>query len=280
MVNNALGIPLMALFMALSSHSAKAQGVETLVQEPQKTIEERSAGLHVRQPDEERAWMEKLPDALEPTPEAQAVGKEAAEKALSGARNQEPLVRTYSDNIWAKVKKEFQKKGLEYDEEYLGRLVYRNREESLYESTHLYVFISESVPNITLRNYQKALEGISVAFVLRGLIGDDPSRFQPTQEWVQRMLCGEPPYDIGSKCFLNPVDISPNLFRVFGIERVPAVVYVPDPLQLASCGLLPLPDKDFYVWYGDLPPSYVLERFREHRPADMTLSTILRQVGR
>lgn len=280
MVSNALGIPLMALFLALSSHSAQGQGVETLVQEPQKVIEERSAGLHVRQPEEERSWLEKLPEDVEPSSAAQKVAKEAAETALNAAKNQDELVRTYSDNIWAKVKEEFEKKGLKYDEEYLGRLVYKNREQSLYETTHLYVFVSESVPSITLRNYQKALDGIPTAFVLRGLIGDDPSKFKPTQEWVQRMLCGDPPYEMGSKCFLNPVDISPNLFRVFGIESVPALVYVPDPSKLASCGLSPLPDKDFYVWYGDLAPSYVLERFLQFIPGDLVLAPLLQQVGR
>ncbi len=281
MINQALFIPLMALFLALSPQSASGQeDVETVVQEPQKTIEERSAGLHLRQPDEERAWMDMLPGALEASPEAAKMGKEVAEEAVIGAKAQESLVQTYKNNIWAKVKEEFEQNGLEYDEEYLGRLVFRNREQSLYESTHLYVFISESVPTVTLRNYQKALEGIPTAFILRGLIGDDPSKFRPTQDWVQRFLCGDPPYEMGSKCFLNPVDISPNLFRVFGIEQVPAVVYVPDPEQLATCGLNPLPDKDYYVWYGDLAPSYVLEQFLPLRPEDGILTGIARQVGR
>lgn len=274
-----LGIPLMAIFLALSPHPDNGNGAETVVQESQKRIEERTAGLHVRQPDGERAWMDSLPDVLETPPQTEKMGKEAAEKAIEAAREQQGLVRTYTENIWVKVKTEFEEKGLRYDEEYLGRLVEENREQSLYENTHLYVFVSESVPDITLRNYLKALEGISTAFVLRGLIGDDPAKFQPTQEWVQRILCGEPPYEAGSKCYLHPVDVSPNLFRTFGIERVPAVVYVPNPEQIASCGLSPMPDKDFFVWYGDLAPFYVLEQIQMLRPDDLTLHSIIRKVG-
>lgn len=279
MVNQALGIPLVAILLALSPQQARGTGAETVVREPQKTIEERTAGVHVRQPDEERAWLDVLPEALEPAPQAQKVAKEEAEKAVTEAKRQQGLVQTYKDNIWAKVKSEFEDKGLRYDEQYLARLVDENREDSLYENTHLFVFISESVPSATLQNYQKALAGAPTAFVLRGLIGDDPSKFQPTQEWVQRMTCGEPPYEAGSKCFLTPVDISPNLFRAFGIERVPAVVYVPNPETIASCGASPMADKDFFVWYGDLAPAYVLQQIQKIRPDDVTLHSIIKKVG-
>lgn len=280
MINQALAVPLAALFLALSSPQAQGNETETVAHEPQKTIEERSAGLHVRQPDEERAWLELLPEAVDTSSQAAQAGKATAEKAVTEAKAQESLVQTFTENIWARVKSELEQQGLGYDEEYLEQLVGRNRENALYEGVHLYVFISASVPDVTLRNYQKALEDIPTVFVLRGLIGDDPSSFQPTQEWVQRFLCGEPPYEMGSKCHLNPVDISPNLFKAFGVENVPALVYVPDSLQIAACGEAPMPDKDFYVWYGDLAPAYVLEQTLKLRPDDFTLSAILRQVGR
>lgn len=280
MVNQALGIPLVAILLALTPQQVRGNGAETVVREPQKTIEERTAGVHVRQPDEERAWLDALPKALEPAPQAQKVVKEVAEKAVIEAKGQQGLVQTYRDNIWAKVKSEFEDKGLQYDEHYLARLVDENREDSLYEKTHLLVFISESVPNVTLQNYQKALAGVPAAFVLRGLIGDDPSKLQPTQDWVQRMICGATPHEAGSKCFLTPVDISPNLFRAFSIEQVPAVVYVPTPEQIASCGASPMADKDFLVWYGDLAPAYVLEQMQKLRPDDVTLHSIIQKVGR
>ena len=279
MINQALGLSLAVVFLALSPCQVKANGAET-VEKSQKTIEERTAGVHARQPDAERAWMEVLPEMLEAPAQEGKEAKETAEKAVSAAKGQQSLVKTYTDNIWARVKSEFEDKGLRYDEEYLRRLVDANRENGLYENTHVYVFISESVPGVTLRNYQNALMEVPTTFVLRGLVGEDPSNFQPTQEWVQRMLCGEPPYETGSKCFMNPVDISPNLYRIFGIDRVPALVYVPDPAQIASCGVSPMPDKDFFVWYGDLAPSYVLEQIRQLRPDDETLRAIIGKVGR
>lgn len=276
-MNQALGIPLIAFFLALSSPLAKGSGAEALVQEPQKRIEEKSAGLHLRQPDKERAWLNELSGTFEPSPET---AKKAADKAIAGARQQEPLVKTFEENIWAKVQSEFKRSELNYDEKYLEKLVQQNREDGIYEATHLYIFISKSVPAVTLRNYQRALEGIPTAFVLRGPIGDDPSRFAPTQEWVQRFICGEPPYEAGSKCFLNPVDISPNLYRIFGIESVPAMVYVPNPTLIASCGMSPMEEHGYFVWYGDLAPAYVLEQIQKLRPDDQILSDILRRVGR
>lgn len=224
--------------------------------------------------------MDILPEAMETAPQTEKTAKEAAEKAVAAARDQQGLVETYTGDIWAKVKSEFEDKGLRYDEEYLNRLAEENREDGLYENTHVYVFVSESVPYATLRNYQKAFAGVPAAFVLRGLIGDDPSNFQPTRDWTQRMLCGDPPYEAGSVCFLNPVDISPNLYRIFGIEHAPAVVYVPDPEQIASCGISPMSDKDFFVWYGDLAPAYVLEQIQKLRPDDTQLHSIIQKVGR
>ena len=279
MVNQALALSLTVVFLALSPCHVKASGAAT-GEETQKILEERTAELPTRQPEEERAWLEALPEMLETPSQAGKKAKETAEKAVASARGQQGLVKTYTDDIWARVKAEFTDKGLRYDEEYLRRLVDANRENGLYENTHVYVFISESVPGVTLRNYQNALTGVPTTFVLRGLIGEDPSNFQPTQEWVQRMLCGDPPYETGSKCFLNPVDISPNLYRMFGIDQVPGLVYVPDPAQIASCGVSPMPDKDFFVWYGDLAPSYVLEQIRQLRPEDATLRAIIGQVGR
>lgn len=279
MINHTLGLLSAVVFLALSP-CQKANGAETVESEAQKTIEERTAGVRARQPDAERAWMEVLPELLETPSQTGKEAKETAEKAVSAARGQRNLVKTYTGNIWARVKSEFEARGLHYDEDYVNRLVDENRENGLYENTHVYVFVSESVPGVTLRNYQNALAGISATFVLRGLVGDDPSNFQPTQDWVQRMLCGEPPYEAGSKCFLNPVDISPNLFRMFGIDQAPALVYVPDPEQIASCGISPIPDKDFFVWYGDLAPSYVLEQIQKLRPDDATLRVIIGKVGR
>lgn len=279
MANQALTIPLLAILLALSPQTKKSSGADSPVQESQKVIEAETAGVHVRQPDLERAWADILTESPVTSPQTEKQGKEAAEQAVEDAKGQQPLVQTYSDNIWAKVKSEFEGNGLRYDEEYLGQLAKENREASLYENVHVYVFISESMPNVTLRNYLKALEGVPVAFVLRGLVGDDPSKFLPTQAWVQRMLCGEPPYEAGSKCFTAPVDISPNLYRAFGIEQVPAVVYVPNPAQIATCGASPLPEQDFFVWYGDLAPVYVLEEMQKLRPDDLTLHSIIQKVG-
>ena len=277
MAYESLSLPLAALLLGLAMNPVVA-AEENPVGISKKKIEEKTAGLHVRQPEEEEVWLRKLPGSLVVDPAAEKDAQKSAKSAVSGARTQDPLVQTYTQDIWTKLKSEFESKKLEFDADYLSKLVTRNKDAELYETSHVFVFVSESVPLVTLKNYQQALEGIKTTFVLRGMIGDDPGRFVPTQEWVQRMLCGDPPYSAGSKCFLNSVDINPNLFRMFGIERVPALVYVPDPTAIASCGQSAMPEEDFLIWYGDLAPSYVFDQFSQLRPADMRLTSILGQV--
>lgn len=248
----------------------------------QRVIEEKTAGLHVRQPQEEQAWKQKLSQAPGVDEKADAASEGKARKAVEGAKKQAPLVRRFTEDIWAKVKPEMSPKAPVTDtgEGYIDSLVRQNNEPGPYDGSHLYVFISESIPLVTLRNYQKALEGLPVTFILRGLVGENPGRLQPTQEWTQRFLCGDGPYTAGSKCYLSPVDINPNLFRLFGIEAVPAIVYSPQPEVIASCGLPALPEIDFLLWYGDVAPTYVLEQFQQARPDDPILVDLSERVKR
>ncbi len=60
MIHQALGLSLAVVFLALSPCQVKATGAET-VEKSQKTTEERTAGVHARQPDAERTWLEGLP---------------------------------------------------------------------------------------------------------------------------------------------------------------------------------------------------------------------------
>ena len=279
MAYQALSLPLAALLLGLASHYGVAAD-ESQAGLSQRKIEEKTAGLQVRQPEKEQGWLDKLHETIPLVPEKMEDAQKSAEKAVSDAKAQNPLVQTYNQDIWAKVKDEFEKQQLDFDSQYLNQLITSNKEADFYENSHIFVFISESVPLVTLKNYQQALEGIPATFVLRGMVGDDPTVFLPTQKWVQRILCGEPPYEAGSKCFVNSVDINPNLFRMFGIERVPALVYVPEPAAIISCGQSAMPEEDYFVWYGDLAPSYVLEQFSQLRPDDHRLLSLLGKVRR
>ncbi len=103
-----------------------------------------------------------------------------------------------------------------------------------------------------------------MVFVLRGLIGEDVA-FQPTQDWIAEFLCTE---DV---CKLGPVDINPNLYRIFQIKEVPALVYITDDSALATCAGEPLPDDSYMVFYGDAAPSVVFETMLREQPEDNRL---------
>lgn len=252
----------------------------------EKTIEAVTAGQRLRQPEAEQVWRERL--ANEGGLTAHPVVPEALPKAalaVEGAKTQEPLVRQFSENLWAKVgdRLTFQGESLEPGggASRLRQVDMANADSELYTDTHLYVFISESVPISTLKTYLAALGKVNVAFVLRGTVGDEPAKFMPTQVWAQRVLCKlrdtEALQDV-SDCQKGPVDINPNLFRALGIEEVPALVYVPNPMSLGTCGTSEGEDVDALVWYGDVAPDYVLRRFIEARPDDLTLRELAARV--
>lgn len=237
-----------------------------------KKIERDVAGQQMRQPEKEAEWMEKL-EGVESALSVPGAAKSAAKMAVDGAKAQASRVKQYTEDVWRKLKSELEAKGVDVDGEYLEKLAEQNREADFYERTHLYLMVSESVPRVTLRNYLAALQDVPVAFILRGIIGDDPATFKPTQDWAQELLCAAENF-----CSLGPVDINPNLFRAFAIREVPALVYVPDPSVLASCGSGPLDENQFYTWYGDLPADYILERFLELRPDDGALFGIISKM--
>ncbi len=89
----------------------------------------------------------------------------------------------------------------------------------------LYLFISASVPMMTLRNYARALEDIPGAvMVMRGFVrGAD--RLKPTMQFVRRIRLANEDCK-GDSCALRntAVVVDPVLFRRYGIERVPALV--------------------------------------------------------
>jgi type-F conjugative transfer system pilin assembly protein TrbC len=92
----------------------------------------------------------------------------------------------------------------------------------------LYIFVSSSIPRETIRNYvtfvSSHIEG-DVVFVLRGGIGG-LKRLTPTVLWIYDVIKKDDKCD-GFECEVYGVEfvIDPFLFRRYGIERVPAVVY-------------------------------------------------------
>ena len=96
----------------------------------------------------------------------------------------------------------------------------------------IYIFVSSSMPMSALRTYAADVAKLSdrrVQMVMRGFIGG-MSRIIPTTNFVANVLKKDASCElVGDKqCDMLPVDllIDPLLFQRYGIEHVPAFVYV------------------------------------------------------
>lgn len=225
------------------------------------------AGQVMRQPEEESKWREKLQE-MDLGPEE----KNEARRALDASRSQSGKIKEYKKNIWTKLK------SANPDiERFASMADTGNGAESKafsesYKGYNFFLFLSDSVPRHTRKNYLEALRDVPVVFVLRGLIGEDVI-FQPTQDWIAEFLCTD---DV---CKLGPVDINPNLYRVFQIKEVPALVYIADDSALEACAGEPLPEDSYMVFYGDAPPAVVFEKMLLEQPTDNRLKEWKKKTG-
>ncbi|MDC4207049.1 MAG: TrbC family F-type conjugative pilus assembly protein (plasmid) [Candidatus Manganitrophus sp.] len=99
-------------------------------------------------------------------------------------------------------------------------------------SERIYLFISSSLPQETLRTYAAALARLhdpNIVMVLRGYVGG-MKRSKPLQEFAMGILLKDPDclaQKTACERFSVRLEIDPNLFRRYNIHQVPALVYVP-----------------------------------------------------
>ena len=162
----------------------------------------------------------------------------------------------------------------EEDQKQVHKFIDMNKEESPYERLHLVVFLSSSMPAATIRNYVDILGNVDgVVFVMRGFIGNDPSKIMPTVKWLKGFKCNGD--SEGAVCVKSPMDINPMLFRWLKVTHVPAIAYVVSPNQFESCDNdTVIEDNDFLLFYGDVSPAYILEQFLKARPSDTKLASL------
>jgi type-F conjugative transfer system pilin assembly protein TrbC len=107
------------------------------------------------------------------------------------------------------------------------------------EDMDMIVFISSSIPMDTLKRYAASASDKTV-FVLRGTVGS-PKTIMPTINFIKDVLCDE-----RVKCRGVSIIINPELFKEYGIERVPTVI-------VHAGG-------DDYRFVGAMPLSYIAEK--------------------
>lgn len=144
----------------------------------------------------------------------------------------------------------------------------KERKGKLAETERIYVFVSSSIPLQTVRNHAASVARLHdprIALVMRGFVGG-MAKIRPTIDFVGSVLKEDPDCDpSGSDCRMRPASmiVDPLLFRRYGIEKVPAVVYAQgvkaeDP-GLSEGDVRNAKLTESFTVYGDASLEYILE---------------------
>lgn len=138
------------------------------------------------------------------------------------------------------------------------------------------LFVSSSMPVDTLRQYAKDLNQVGGIMVFSGFIGG-AKRIMPTQQFLQKIIIDDPNCQL-TKCSSINLNVSfdPKRFLVYGIEKVPALIYEKNVNMAANCQ----PDrltKPKHIIYGDAALKGMLaELYRV--TADSNIKTVIEQL--
>lgn len=130
----------------------------------------------------------------------------------------------------------------------------------------LVMFVSSSMPLTTLRNYARDLSKVGGVMVMRGTVGGI-SKMNETISLTRNVLVANPTCE-GAKCKMWGTEmlIDPMLFRLYGISKVPALIYQPDMHIQSYCDGLEKATKASAVVYGDASVHTLLERMNMISP--------------
>lgn len=125
--------------------------------------------------------------------------------------------------------------------------------------SRFYVFVSFSMPDVTLRRLMQQAERIGAPLVLRGMVENDMNK---TRIKVGKLLDADKK---GNTSIDGGLSIDPTLYDRFGISVVPAFVLTDAPVQ--ACTQAGCPTPDFVRLAGDVTLEYVLESIAREAPA-------------
>ena len=162
-----------------------------------------------------------------------------------------------------------------------GKKAMSQRWKKLSPNERIYLFVSSSVLETTLRTYIEQIAGLgdpNVEVVMRGFIGG--MRYMgPTLKFIGRLLEKDPSCGLSCGLYGVNVEVDPLLFRRYGIVQVPAVVYVPD-IEVLGPGSEGLSRNakvgKAYAFYGDAALSYSLKRINEEAKS-ASLAAIIKE---
>lgn len=134
----------------------------------------------------------------------------------------------------------------------------------LKEDERIYIFVSSSVPKDTLRNYARDIDRLGqprMSIVMRGFVGG-MTKVRPTLEFLRGVLFkNENCVSDECEAYQAPIIIDPLLFRRYGIEAVPAIVYAKGVTDLTISEKIKEGGEpgDYYMLYGDAALDGALE---------------------
>lgn len=132
----------------------------------------------------------------------------------------------------------------------------------------IYVFISSSIPEQTLKSYVNALDRLrdsNVEMVMRGFV-EGIKKIGPTQKFIQKIV-SKP----DGSAYSVSVIIDPILFRKYGVNRVPCIVY---DRSVAADIHADADSDNYYLMYGDASLEYAIERIQKESHGE-TLNAVL-----
>lgn len=136
------------------------------------------------------------------------------------------------------------------------------------------MFVSSSMPLVTLRNYARDLSKVGGVMVMRGTVGGI-SKMVDTVTLTRNVLNADPTCE-GANCKMWGTEmlIDPMIFRIYGIHKVPALIYQPDMNIQSYCDGLEKVTKASSVVYGDASVRTLLERMNVMTPDEKVKSLI------
>jgi type-F conjugative transfer system pilin assembly protein TrbC len=133
----------------------------------------------------------------------------------------------------------------------------------------VYVFISSAIPLQTVRNYAASVARLSdpnITLVMRGFV-EGMTKIQPTIRFIASVLQRDAscnPTDGECEMLKASLAVDPLLFRRYGIDRVPAVVYVrgvkAEDAALSEGDARNTSISENHTVYGDASLEYLIEQ--------------------
>ncbi|MBN2570061.1 MAG: hypothetical protein JXB42_11580 [Deltaproteobacteria bacterium] len=134
---------------------------------------------------------------------------------------------------------------------------------TLPSNERIYVFISSSMPEQTLRNYVYTLDRLrdpNIEMVMRGFVGGI-KKIAPTLKFMRKII-SKP----DGSAYSASIIIDPILFRKYGVGRVPCVVY---DRNVAADIHADADSDNYYLMYGDTSLEYVIERIQKESQSEI-----------